>query len=515
ADASCSVDGECLLARGSACDADGACATGHCADGVCCESACGSCRRCSLPGTEGSCVALPSGAPDPTEKCGEFRCDGLGHCAAGALRGFSLTGVGPGPDQLTGAARRTDGGWFVGGAHASPALGFVGGAYDVMLGAVASAGKFTPGLSFGSPLEDGVLAVAVDSQDNGYAVGLCNPGVVLTTPQPPPCSGAQRNALLVKVDATGKLAWVKSLDDTNEVDSTDDLVVGADDGVVVVGSGGAANIGGSRRGRITKVLPDGSLLWNREFGSNANYLQFRSVARVPSEKGEGDDLVMTGTFRGIATFLGATLVSVNGTDDVFVIRFDSTVQNIRWARVIGGGYPDQVTRLAVGPDGSIGLVGIFSYSINVDKNLLLIGDAQDSYVVVLDGDTGTMRWAAPVVGTADVHALAIGFDAAGNVVLGGTFQPTSGQTTGSLSLFGKDWTTAGQQDGFLAKLSATGQPLWQHTVGGPGIDRILSLRVEGDNVVAAGSTSGGYKLGAVDLTTADNLEDGALFVFGP
>ena len=87
---SCLTDGDCIAAAhcqigfcvpdlppGSTCSRGADCQTGlTCVDHVCCTSACnGSCESCALPGTEGTCTAVPTGA-DPDNECSGFSCMG-------------------------------------------------------------------------------------------------------------------------------------------------------------------------------------------------------------------------------------------------------------------------------------------------------------------------------------------------------------------------------------------------------------------------------------------------------
>src|SRR5262249_53373831 len=58
--------------------------TGHCVDSVCCGSAsCGSCQKCNVGTSTGTCAAVGAGAPDPKMLCadnGASSCGTNGKC---------------------------------------------------------------------------------------------------------------------------------------------------------------------------------------------------------------------------------------------------------------------------------------------------------------------------------------------------------------------------------------------------------------------------------------------------
>lgn len=65
-----------LKGPGEACESDDECAGIPCADKVCCNVRCsGTCEACDLPGSLGTCTAIPAGE-DPAEECGYLGCDG-------------------------------------------------------------------------------------------------------------------------------------------------------------------------------------------------------------------------------------------------------------------------------------------------------------------------------------------------------------------------------------------------------------------------------------------------------
>jgi hypothetical protein len=70
---------------GSSCSAGGQCASSYCVDGFCCSTACATaCYSCGLPGTAGSCAAIPNGQQDHSATT---PCDGtMEYCSAGTCQ---------------------------------------------------------------------------------------------------------------------------------------------------------------------------------------------------------------------------------------------------------------------------------------------------------------------------------------------------------------------------------------------------------------------------------------------
>ncbi|MBN8611284.1 MAG: hypothetical protein J0L92_11895, partial [Deltaproteobacteria bacterium] len=69
------------LPNGDPCGRAGMCLSDLCIDGVCCGELCtGTCRSCTVPGSEGECAFIPVGT-DPDDECpGVLACDVDGKC---------------------------------------------------------------------------------------------------------------------------------------------------------------------------------------------------------------------------------------------------------------------------------------------------------------------------------------------------------------------------------------------------------------------------------------------------
>jgi hypothetical protein len=76
----CDSGGVCRAKKGQSCGAaPGGCIAGTtCADGYCCDGACsGACMACDLPGSQGTCAAVPAGGPHGSRSCGSGACAGV------------------------------------------------------------------------------------------------------------------------------------------------------------------------------------------------------------------------------------------------------------------------------------------------------------------------------------------------------------------------------------------------------------------------------------------------------
>lgn len=112
-------------------------------------------------------------------------------------------------------------------------------------------------------------------------------------------------------------------------------------------------------------------------------------------------------------------------------------------------------------------------------------------LVAMDKATGAVAWKLAVDATdwamvhaiADAPALAAAQDAR-DVVIAGTF-------SGTLRIGAQVVSSAGRSDGFVARISATGQLAWLMRVGGPGADGLQGVAVEGERIAIAGSVSPG------------------------
>ena len=169
-----------------------------------------------------------------------------------------------------------------------------------------------------------------------------------------------------------------------------------------------------------------------------------------------------------------------------------------WVRRFGD-TADQFGRaVAVNPLGEIAIGGSFASTIDFGDFFLADPTAMDGFVAKLDAD-GHPLWARQVGGDGDQKVDGVAVDTKGNVVAMGQFEGTIDVAGQSLNAMGFD--------GFLAKLTTTGDLLWAGQIGGSGTTLVRSVAVDSsDNILVAGFFDGTLEIGANKVPSTGNLD---------
>ncbi len=169
-----------------------------------------------------------------------------------------------------------------------------------------------------------------------------------------------------------------------------------------------------------------------------------------------------------------------------------------WA--VGGSGADGANGVARDAAGNTFVVGSFrGPAVDLDPrqtDLVLASAAGGGAYVAKYDAAGVPVWATLLGGTAGDAASAVALDAAGNVLVVGTF-------TGTGAFGGVTLTSAGGTDAFVAKLNPTGAVQWANRYGGAGADAGAAVAADpSNNVHAAGTFSGGATIGGTAFANA-------------
>jgi len=324
---------------------------------------------------------------------------------------------------------------------------------------------------------------------------------------------------------------------------------------VVVGAGVAAAPAGAAPSRV----------WSHNVGGTG-----ADVARTMTPLADGSALV-TGYFRNTVAF-GSTSLTSAGGDDIFVAKVDANGA-YQWAVRFGGTDDDWGFESAVGPDGSITVVGYFKNTVTFGSTTLTSAGQTDPFVLRLNPDR-TVAWVIKGGGTGWDYTYRVALRPNGNAVVVGSYQgtPTFGAFTlppaqngiGELlvlevaangayawakrlgtgptydDIFGLTLDPAGNilitgyiretnvfdgtpytvnsglnADAFVAKLTPTGSAVWMRQVGGPSDDFGYGLGLLPDgSLLNAGFFQGAGAFGSMTLNSAGG-EDGYVMRLNP
>jgi hypothetical protein len=238
--------------------------------------------------------------------------------------------------------------------------------------------------------------------------------------------------------------------------------------------------GGARDSFVARLSPAGTWTQAVRLGTTST-----TKAGAVILDGAGN-AVVAGSF-GNALTLGATTLNGGGSD-VFVARLNAAGQ---WTQAIqaSGTQPvngAEVYAAALDASGGLVLTGAFIQTVRFGALPAL--SSADVFVARLSA-AGQWTQAVRAGGVAQDDGLALGLDAAGNVlVAGGIGGPASFD---ALAL-----PCAGQTDGFVARLSPAGQWMQAAQAGGPAYDLAAAVAADAaGNVFVAGFFGYGASVG--------------------
>ena len=234
------------------------------------------------------------------------------------------------------------------------------------------------------------------------------------------------------------------------------------------GSLGVPNAGGSDA-FIAKYSASGALLWTRQLGTGSY-----DVAYSVAVDSAGNAFVS-----GIT---GGSLGGPNaGNDDAFIAKYSAS-GGLLWTRQLGTSSRDLAFSVAVDGAGNAFISGITGGSLGGPH-----AGSWDAFLAKYS-PAGALLWTRQLGTSPDNYANSVAVDEWGNAFI-------SGWTAGSLG-----GSSAGDHDAFIAKYSASGALLWIRQLGTSGPDRAMSVAVDGEG----NAFIGGHTLGSLGGPSAGN-----------
>jgi hypothetical protein len=242
--------------------------------------------------------------------------------------------------------------------------------------------------------------------------------------------------------------------------------------------------------------------WARRFGGTGT--DIGTAAAVDT----GGNVVVTGRFMNTADFGGGGRTS-HGGFDLYVARYAANGAHL-WSRGAGGSGEESGNAVAVDPSGNVLVTGSFQGTMNLGGSSLTSAGETDIFVVKYAPD-GAHRWSMRFGGSNTDIGYAIGADAAGNVIVAGSFY-------GTVSLGGSALAASpyAPTDLFVAKYSPDGAHLWSRNYIDTGKAIAYGLAVDrSGNIALTGLFSGSLDFGASPLQSANWTDDAFVAKLSP
>ena len=323
---------------------------------------------------------------------------------------------------------------------------------------------------FGGIQKDEIKSVCVDLNKNSYILGNTystdlpvTPGKINDT------HSGDYDAFLCKFDSCGILKWCTYFG-TSAYDNGERIALTNDGNIVFCGftSGVTSHTtlgcfqpstGGGYDCFITKINPNGTIIWSTYFGKSGGDFAFE--IKVDNF----DNVIIGGTTTSINLYTTAASFQQikEANTDAFISRFDKNGQ-LKWCTYYGGNGSEDIHALSIDQNYNIiGIGGSFSTNLSTSVGAYqTINDGlMDGYVIKLDSNC--VRIFSTYIGGSGIDDLwGNTTDAIGNIYISGHTNSTDFDLTpGAYQTSNK-----GNYDTFVSKFSQTGNFLISTLIGG-------------------------------------------------
>lgn len=378
------------------------------------------------------------------------------------------------------------------------------GGYDAWLVKTDSSGQIIWEKSYGGSYDDYPQSIQRTS-DNGFVIAgetqsldghIIHTHLVYDTLDNVPVVITNSEFWILKLDSNGAVQWSKTYGGYQH-DYAYSVIQTQDGGYFVTGTTISVNNGdvsgvhgphdsgafGTKPNDVWVVKLDasGDLEWSRAYGGDKDELGIRAIQTADlgyiigarSKSRDGD---VTGNTKHSDTIYW----------DYWVFKTDQNGALI-WNKNFGGTLDDEIMDMAVLKDGTLAIAG---QTTSNDGDVSADDDPMHFWVVALDksGD-GNYNWMRVYGGIGTDLLGSITATADGGFILGG------GTETPYPDIH-RAWPGFGGLDGWMLKISATGEPEWDKSIGGSSFDMIHEIVQKDDGSYLAVASTYSYDVHA-------------------
>jgi len=252
------------------------------------------------------------------------------------------------------------------------------------------------------------------------------------------------------------------------------LLCGFYTGNIDFGNGVSLTSNGGQDAFVAKLDVDGNAVWAKTGGSSGGSDRANSVA-----VDNNGNVIITGQFSGLASFGALTLDAADGTNDAFIVKYDSNGNEV-WAKKGTGESLDRGLAVATDNSGNVYATGQFSGDITFDGTYSnTIQNAIFLIKYTSDGDEEWFRW-----GGGSEESIAY------DMVSDGTSVYLTGDYGNQLNLLGTSGTislSSGFSNSlFILSYSANGSFNWGVSEGSSSAVSSRGMDIKSNTIAIAG-----------------------------
>ena len=277
---------------------------------------------------------------------------------------------------------------------------------DVYLAKLGNSGEVEWVLFGGSSQNDGIKDMAMDEEGNLYLLGFfwfdftfgdINLSSELSS----------KSFFILKITSDGSIAFAKKIEGDQEKD-IHQIMVDDNGAIYVTGNfNGNLEVDGDLTTAtdtssmvLAKISTTGNVAWVKEYPSSL----FIDAVGIDVYE---DKILVSGHFRGVATFDQETVSSPSFHDDLFTVLLDENGNTI-WARRAGGVYQKVNSACGFDGDGNIYTTGYFLGVIKMDETIEIQTNGLNYNIFLLKYNLeGQPIWAQSIGGALDEYAVDI------------------------------------------------------------------------------------------------------------
>jgi hypothetical protein len=226
------------------------------------------------------------------------------------------------------------------------------------------------------------------------------------------------------------------------------------------------------------VMSQPAVQWQHLYGGTGDEMLY-GFSNKPTSDG-GAILCGNTTSSNTGTFTGLTN---NGGLDAVIIKLDAS-GNTTLQKLYGGSADDELDCIRQTSDGGYIAVGDASSSNSGTLTGMTNNGGKDGWIMKLNS-AGGIVWQKLLGGSGDDYLFSARQTADGGFIISGQSTSSNSGTLAGIT------NNGGTDDGWIIKLDASGNTVWQKLLGGSGFDRFIeSAQTTDGGYIAAGTATG-------------------------